>query len=484
MPAPRISRPVTSRRSLIRIGSLGLPLAGLTAAERYSVAIPDLLHAADSGRLTTGRAKRCLLFFLEGGPAQMDLWDMKPEAPEIVRGPFQPIATRVPGLQICEHLPLLAQSIHRMALIRSVHHTVVDHNAGAYYALTGRSPVAGGQLIVRDQPENHPSMGSVVAKLRPTPTMPEFVHVPEIMFNNGDEIPGERAGFLGPAFDPLVSGDPSVTGYRVPGLVTPDGISADRLTARRQLLDQLDRHAGSTGLESQVAALDAHYEKAFSLITSPAARQAFRVDDEPARIRDRYGLPDRVDRSVEARKFGGLPHLGQSLLLCRRLLEAGVQLITCCTGRRTDQTWDGHRDHFSLLRKSILPYFDRALSAFLDDLDDRGMLDDTLVVVMGEFGRTPKIGQITSNAGATDEGRDHWPHCYTVLMAGAGIAPGAIYGASDREAAFPASKPVTPEDIAATIFHALGLPPEIQINDQFQRPHALSSGNVLSELFS
>jgi uncharacterized protein (DUF1501 family) len=191
-----------------------------------------------------------------------------------------------------------------------------------------------------------------------------------------------------------------------------------------------------------------------------------------------------VDRSVEARKFGGLPHLGQSLLLCRRLLEAGVQLITCCTGRRIDQVWDGHREHFALLRKSILPYFDRALSAFLDDLDGRGMLDDTLVVVMGEFGRTPKIGQITSGAGATAEGRDHWPHCYTVLMAGGGIARGGLFGASDREAAYPASQPVTPEDIAATIYHALGLPPETQIRDQFNRPHALATGRVIEELWS
>jgi hypothetical protein len=423
------------------------------------------------------------VFFLEGGPAQMDLWDMKPEAPELVRGPFKPIATQVPGLQVCEHLPLLARSIHRMTLIRSVHHTIVDHNAGTYYMLTGRSPAAGGRLIVRDEPENFPCFGSVIAHLRPTPTLPDFVHVPEFMFNNGADLPGERAGFLGPAFDPLVSGDPSVPGYQVSELALRSGVDAHRLAERRKLLEQLDRSTGDADGRPEDK-LSLHYEKAFALVTSPAARRAFKLEEEPAAVRERYGLPDRVDRSVEARKFGGLPHLGQSLLLCRRLLEAGVQLITCCTGRRIDQVWDGHREHFALLRKSILPYFDRALSAFLDDLDGRGMLDDTLVVVMGEFGRTPKIGQITSGAGATAEGRDHWPHCYTVLMAGGGIARGGLFGASDREAAYPASQPVTPEDIAATIYHALGLPPETQIRDQFNRPHALATGRVIEELWS
>lgn len=461
------------RRSLIRVGALGI--GGL--------ALPDLLRAAEIPGSGVGRATRCVLFFLEGGPAQMDLWDMKPGAPQIVRGPFQPIATQIPGLQVCEHLPMLARSIHRMALIRSVHHTIVDHNAGAYYALTGRSPATGGKLIVRDEPENFPCFGSVVAKLRPTPTIPEFVHVPEVMFNNGDEIPGERSGFLGPAFDPLVSGDPSAPAYRIPGLSLPQSSSPGRIEQRRQLLQQLDLSAGTLHDHPIAESLGAHYRKAFSLITSTATRDAFRVDQEPMTIRERYGLPDRADRSVEARKFGGLPHLGQSLLLCRRLLEAGVQLITCCTGRRIDQTWDGHREHFSLLKKSILPYFDRALSAFLEDLDDRGLLDETLVVVMGEFGRTPKIGQITSNAGATAEGRDHWPHCYTVLMAGAGINRGAIYGASDKEAAYPVSKPVTPEDIAATVYESLGIPPETLLTDQLARPHALATGRVISELF-
>jgi hypothetical protein len=189
---------------------------------------------------------------------------------------------------------------------------------------------------------------------------------------------------------------------------------------------------------------------------SSRTKAAFDITAEPLALRERYGLPDRVDRSVEARKFGGLPHLGQSLLLARRLIEAGVRLVTCCTGRRIDQTWDGHRQHFDLLRKSILPYFDRAFSALLADMADRGLLDETLIVAMGEFGRTPKIGQVTSSAGATAEGRDHWPHCYTILLAGAGIRGGVVHGSSDAEAAYPTSQPVTPEDRPHTL--ALGQP--------------------------
>jgi hypothetical protein len=461
------------RRDALRIGSLGV--TGLT--------LPALLRAASQQGLTGGRAKSCLVFLLEGGPAQQDLWDMKPHAPLQVRGPFQPIASTIPGVEVCEHLPLLSQQMHRLALVRSVHHTVVDHNASTYYMLTGRSPVTGASLIVRDQPDNFPPYGSVLAKLRPHAELPEFVHLPEIMFNNGDEIPGERAGFLGAACDPLVAGDPSVKNYRIPGLSFGRDKSLDRVHRRRSLLDLLDTAAAARLDPHLLAGVDSHYHKAFALLESPRTKAAFDISQEPAAVRERYGLPDREDRSVEARKFGGLPHLGQSLLLARRLIESGVRLVTCCTGRRIDQTWDGHREHFALLRKSILPYFDRAFSALLADMSDRGLLDETLVVAMGEFGRTPKIGQVTSSAGATAEGRDHWPHCYTILLAGAGIRGGYVHGSSDAEAAFPASDPVTPEDVAATIYYALGLDPEMMITDPLDRPHRLALGEVIHPLF-
>lgn len=465
---------------MLRLGSLSL--AGLS--------LPELL-AAQSTPQSDGKrkvAKACILFFLEGGPAHQDTFDMKPDAPAEVRGEFKPIATSVPGITVCEHLPLLAHQMHHVAQVRSVHHTVVDHNAGAYYALTGRTPVVGGRLIVHDEPENFPPFGAVLAKLRPTRrTLPPFVHIPEIMSNNGYEIPGERAGCLGPAFDPLVTGDPSAPKFRVPGLSLARGMTLERLAQRRELLDRLNRGdalGGSLASDDEARQLETHHERALDLVSSPEVRRAFDLSRESAETRERYGLADRVDRSIEARKFGGLPHLGQSMLLARRLIEAGVRLVTVCTGRRFDQAWDTHRDHFPLLKRSLLPYADRAFSALLADLADRGMLDETLVVAMGEFGRTPRLGQITSSAGADRAGRDHWPHCYTVLLAGGGIRGGAVYGASDKHAAYPARDAVTPEDIATTIYEALGVNPHTRIRDRLNRPQDLAVGRPIREIFS
>lgn len=463
--------PEITRRELLQIGSLGL--VGLN--------LPGMLQAAKVQGLRPGAAKSCILFYLEGGPAQQDLWDMKPEAPSAYRGEFRPIATKQPGLHVCEHLPMLAKQMHHLAQIRSVHHKVVDHNAGTYYMLTGRSPVDGGRLIVEDDPSNFPPFGSVLAQHRPHKDLPEFVHLPDIMSNMGYDLPGERAGFLGPSYDPLVAGDPSAPNYQIPGLEFPKGVNRDRLRQRRSLLNAIDR--GEEFEDARYSAMDSHYQKAYSLLSSSKTREAFDLSREPMAVRKRYGLPDRVDRSVPARKFGGLPHLGQCLLLSRRLIEAGVRLVTVCTGRRIDQTWDGHRQHFALLRRSILPYFDRAFSALLEDMAERGLLDETLVVAMGEFGRTPKVGQTTSSAGATSEGRDHWPHCYTVLLGGAGIKSGMIYGTSDRYAAYPASDPVTPEQIAATIYYALGIDPEMRIYDSLNRPHSVALGEPIHELF-
>ncbi len=455
-----------SRRRILWLGALGG--MGLT--------LPRLLRADAARRARPAKAKSCILFFLEGGPSHIDLWDMKPDAPGEVRGEFQPIQTRLAGVTVCEHLPLLSQQIHRLTQIRSVHHKIVDHNAGTYYMLTGRSPVVGGELIVRDLPENFPPIGSVLAYLRPSDILPPFVHIPEYMFNNGADLPGQKAGFLRPAFDPFVAGDPSARGYRVPGLALPNHLTRERLLDRRRLLDELNRpDAAGDWADSW----DEFRQKALQLITSPAAQRAFDLSQEPASIRERYGLPDREDRSVEARKFGGLPHLGQCMLLARRLVEAGVRLVTVCTGRRIDQTWDTHRNHFPLLKRSILPYFDRAFSALLEDLQQRGLWEETLVVAMGEFGRTPKLGQITSSAGADPAGRDHWPHCYTVLLGGGAVPEGCLYGASDAHGAYPVDRPVTPEDVVATIYDLLGVSMETRIYDRLHRPHTVALGNPI-----
>ena len=459
---------------MLKVGTLawaGLSLPSLLAAK-------SLAANAVANRKT---AKSCILLFLEGGPSHLDLWDMKPRASAEIRGEFQPIATSVPGVQVCEHLPLLSRQMHHFAQVRSVHHKVVDHNAGAYYMLTGRSPLKGSRLIVSDEAENFPPFGAVLAKLRPLHTLPPFVHLPDVMSNNGFDLPGQRAGLLGPAFDPLLAGDPSEQGYRVPGLELPRDISSERMIERRDLLARLNEPGGAT---AESRRLSTFREQAFDLLSSGAARQAFDLSRESRQMCERYGLPDRIDRSVEARKFGGLPHLGQCCLLARRLIEAGVRLVTVCSGRRIDQAWDTHRDHFPLLKRSLLPFADRAFATLLADLDERGLLDETLVVAMGEFGRTPKLGQITSSAGADKAGRDHWPNCYSGMLAGGGIRGGAVYGASDSTGGYPLENAVTPEDVAATIYKALGIDADTRISDQFGRPQSVALGTSIEAVLS
>ena len=459
-----------SRRELVQAGSLGL----------VGLSLPRLLQA-DTATIAP-RAKSCVLFFMEGGPAHQDLWDMKPEAPVEYRGEFKPIASSFTGVPVCEHLPLLSKQMHRFALIRSVHHKINDHNAGAYYMLTGREPIKAGGLIVTPEPDNFPPYGSVLAQLRPIDkALPPFVHLPDLMFNNGSNLPGQNAGFLGGAYDPLVAGDPSEPNYRLPGLSFQRGMNQGRLELRRELLAEVNR----SDVGGRAAPrMQKFQEQAFDLLSSSATHHAFQLSGESPQTRERYGLPDREDRSVEARKFGGLPHLGQCMLTARRLIEAGVRLVTVCTGRRIDQSWDTHREHFPLLKRSLLPYTDRAFSALLEDMSERGLLDETLVIAMGEFGRTPRMGQITSGAGATPAGRDHWPYCYSVLMAGAGIKPGTLYGASDQYAAYPALDPCTPEDIAATIYHILGIAPETRIYDQLNRPHSVALGDPITSILT
>jgi hypothetical protein len=439
------------------------------------------LHDVLAAPAAAAGARACILVFMEGGPAHQDLWDLKPLAPPEIRGAFRPIASSLVGVPVCEHLPLLAQQMHLVTLVRSVHHDVVDHNAGAYYALTGKVPLAAGRLIVGDEPENFPPIGAVLAMLdKARGPLPQFVHVPEFLSNNGRDLPGQRAGFLGPRYDPLVTGDPSVPEQSGREWAIPADVSASRLEGRRRLWAQMATLGTIAGRPADaMGAMTVHYERAWELLQGAAVKRAFDLEQEPLAVRERYGLPDRTDRSVEARKFGGLPHLGQSLLLARRLVEAGVRLVTVGTGRRFDQAWDTHREHFPLLERSLLPYFDRGFSALLADLQDRGLLEETLVVAMGEFGRTPRLGQITSGAGADAAGRDHWPHCYTVLLAGGRWPRGAVYGRSDRHAAYPADDPVTPADIAATVYAALGVDPRLRIRDGLGRPHTLAEGRVL-----
>ena len=467
-----------SRREFLRVG--GLAVGGL--------GLPALLRAEAPGGshppLAKPLAKSCILIFMDGGPSHLELWDLKPNAPAEVRGEFKPIRSSVPGLTVGELLPLTSRHMHHVAQVRSVRHGVNDHNAGSYYMLTGRHPADGGKLIVADGPTNFPSIGAVAVKARPVgKPIPPFVHLPEYQWNNGVDIAGQGAGFLGAAFDPFVGGDPSLPGYTVPGLDLLPEVPLDRLGRREDLRQALDRTVGAIGDAEAVGRMDVFRRKAVEVVTSPETRRAFDLSRESAAVRDRYGTDPGSDRGIEARKFGGLPHIGQTFLLARRLVEAGVRLVTVMTGRRIDQAWDTHRDHFGLMRRSLCPPFDRALSALLDDLHQRGLLDETLVVVMGEFGRTPKIGYVTSGAGAAkNNGRDHWPYCYTVLFAGGGMPGGAVIGSSDATAAEPRELPVGPEDIVATVYAALGIDLGLELRDGQGKPHALCTGRPIRGL--
>jgi len=464
-----------ARRDLLQVGSLGL----------MGVTLPGMLQRASAQGLRKGAAKSCILVFLDGGPAQQDMWDMKPNAPSDIRGPLKSISTTVPGLRVCEYLPKVSQQMHHLAVIRSVNHDVLVHSAATYYMLTGRHPKPKANLIIKDEPENFPPFGAVLAKQRPIADLPEFVHMPDIMWDAGHDLPGQRAGFMGGGFNPMVAGDPSVSNYKMPGLSLPKGISPKRLRNRRSLLALLDQNAGRRVDVELFEEMDSHKQKAFSLLGAKRTRDAFDLSQEKSKTRERYGLglPGNQKRKKGARNFGGLPHLGQSLLLTRRLIEAGVRLVTVSTGRRRDSAWDGHLRHFPILKRSLTPYFDVAFSALLEDMSNRDMFKDTLLVAMGEFGRTPKLGQVT-NGSADKMGRDHWSYCYSVLMGGAGIRGGAIYGSSDAHAAYPKNDPVSPEDVAATIYYALGIDPKSHITDPLGRPHQLALGKPITKLFS
>jgi len=463
-----------SRRKLLSAG--GLVTAGLT--------LPRLLYAesllggnakskADSHAnqyTLPGKAKSCILFFMEGGPSHLDYWDLKPAAPSEIRGPYQPILTTVPGLQVSDQLPNWSPIMKHLAVIRSVTHKVVDHNAGAYYTVTGHQPVRGAQLVTRPSRENFPPIGSVLAKLRPTnQPLPDFIHIPKRMFNSGSFIPGQLSGFLGDAYDPLMTGDPSVGNFQIPGLEPLPGLDDQRLADRRQLLSTA-RLSANADAGPAVERMNRYYDKAFSLVTSPQVRAAFDWKKEPQAIRERYGC------GPGQKHTGKLSHLCASLLLARRLVDSGVRLVTVWAG---DQVFDTHQQHYATMEKDLSPYLDVAFAALIEDLVERGMLDETLVVAMGEFGRTPRMGQVTSNAGATPDGRDHWPNCYTVILAGGGIQPGAVWGASDCLAATPVRDSVTPEDIVATIYAAMGVNPETRILDSLHRPHTLVAGTPI-----
>ncbi|HEV3021734.1 MAG TPA: DUF1501 domain-containing protein [Pirellulales bacterium] len=446
----------TTRREWLRVG--GLAPLGLLLPELFARTSADMLAGRPQSS-SFGRAKNCIVCFLFGAPAHQDLWDLKPDAPADVRGEFLPIATSVPGTFLGEHIPRTAQTAHKFALVRSVQHADNTHTVAMHYMLTGRrhaQPATNPQ----NQPTDFPTFGAVVERLRPSRgLLPSAISVnaPANQVSANNHIfPGFFAGFLGGKYDPLfISKDPSAADFQP--LDRPSD-SADRIAGRRDLLAEVDRQRRALENVAAVRGFKDDYQRAFSLVASPEARSAFDLSREPDAVRERYG------RTA----------FGQGALLARRLVEAGVRLVTV-NWARDDAFWDTHKDNFKLLKRDLLPPFDRAFSALLDDLDQRGLLDETLVVCLGEFGRTPKI-----NAAA---GRDHWAACNSVVLAGAGIRGGRVHGASDRMAAYPATLPVTPDDLAATVYHALGIDPATEVFDSLDRPYRLALGRPLVELF-
>ncbi|MBM4004933.1 MAG: DUF1501 domain-containing protein [Planctomycetes bacterium] len=433
---------------------------------------PEAGGTADPLHASFGRAKACIMLFMWGGPAHQDTWDLKPDAPAEVRGEFRPIATAVPGITIGEHFPELALRTDRLCQIRSMTHNNADHTISTHYLLTGMPPPA-----VTDIRAQWPALGSVLSRLgRGQGVLPPFISMRPKLENDVprfvEQSQGQFAGWLGPLYDPMtLDQDPSRDDYRIGELRPRDGLDEARLRDRQLLRRTLS--AGPFGVPPPMAAHGANMERALRLLTSAADEKgAFDLEQESPEMRDRYGRN---------------PH-GQSVLQARRLIERGVPLVTVFWPndgiKNVSVYWDTHSRNFIDLKERLMPVADRAFSALLDDLRDRGMLDNTLILWTGEFGRTPRIGQRNSDAGAGPDGRDHWPGCFTSVLAGAGVMPGSIYGRSDRHAAYPASDPVWPVDLFATVYHLLGVAPEQTVEDSSGRPHFVRPGRVITELLA
>ncbi len=447
------------RRALLEAGTLSL--AGLAVSAALS---GGRAQAAESSQGSGfGRAKRCIFLFMWGGPSHLDTWDLKPEAPAEVRGEFQPIATSVTGIQISEHFPLLARQAEKYAIVRSVTHDDPAHLSSVHHLLTGR--LAPKPMSDADPPsrQDWPQVGAMFSRLRPqVGTLPAAVTLPWIVSHPaapGGKAPGQHAGMLGHGYDPFViEGDPNAADFSVSGLSLPASVTLEQMQARRGLLQvvdgQLDR------LEGAAQGFGQQQQRAIDLIGSPAGRQAFDLTQEDPRTRDRYG------RNIH----------GQCVLMARRLSEAGVPLV--CVNWHNDghNFWDTHGNNFARHKNDLMPPTDAAFAALLDDLAVRGLLDETLVVWVGEFGRAPKIT-------AANAGREHWPFCYSAVLAGGGVRGGQVYGRSDKIGDRPAINPVAPADLTATLYYALGVPPDLLINDRQNRPIHLTAGKPLLELF-
>lgn len=445
-----------SRRKALSLGGMGF--LGLN--------VPKLLKATDAGPVKLpGRAKSVVFLYQFGGPSHVDTFDMKPNAPEGIRSKFETISSSVPGLSICEHLPEMAKVMHKVCLVRTCHHTMKNHNSASYYALTGHAPPLD-DIRLRDSIELFPAYGSVVDHLAPVgKELPTFVAYPHVI-RDGSITPGQRASFLGKGHDPLLfTEDPNDSNFQLPELSLPSGLTFERLARRREMQKFVERQTELLDYSASAQGMDAYYEKALAMLNSPRVRHAFDLSQEPDKLRNRYGRTT----------------YGQSCLLARRLVEAGVKFVNVyfsnsIGGQSTERGgWDTHgfnnTRQYPILKSRHLPLTDQVLPAFINDLDERGLLDETLIVWMGEFGRTPKINENIS--------RDHWPSCYTVLLAGGGTKRGFAFGESDKHGAYPDKEPAPIEDVAATMFGLLGIDPETEVHDHLNRPISITRGRMI-----
>jgi hypothetical protein len=445
------------RREFLQVGYSGLLGMGLSSVFAGRSAGAD-------GTPTARRPKSVIIIFLTGAPSHHDTFDMKPDAPEAIRGEFRPIASRVPGLHVCEHLPMLAARADKYAIVRTLSHRDNNHLMSTHHLLTGHFQPGAffDKVASRD---DWPNYAAGLDYLRPrSDGLPTGVNLATYLMEGSLTWPGQHAGFLGPRHDPWqITRDPNLPDFGLDSLRPAEGIDATRLSDRRALLAEVDRQQAQLAGTAESRRLNDQQQLAFSILSSGRIARAFAIDQEPAAVRDRYGR-----------------HLfGQSLLLARRLVQAGVPVVQANMGRA--QTWDSHGDIFRTLRDRLLPPLDRGVSALLDDLEATGLLDETFVMLLGEFGRTPRI---TATSPTSVPGRDHWGPCFFGLFAGGGVRGGQVIGRSDRIGAYPATTPYAPDDVGATVYHVLGVNPTAEVRDRQNRPVQLNRGEVIQPLFT
>ncbi len=468
-----------SRREFLRVGGAGL--VGLSLADILRLQAqqsPTVGPAPGQPKNGWGTAKQVLLIYLQGGPSHIDIWDPKPDAPSNVRGDFKPIKTKVPGIHLSEVMPKLAQQLDKATLIRSMSYTpagLFNHTAAIYQIMTGYTPdrVSPSGQLEPPAPNDFPHMGSQITRLRPLdiPMLP-FVMLPRPLQESNVIGKGGTAGFLGAAFDPYYFYQDPAKDINLDDLTLRKEVSKERLERRSTLLKAVND--AMPDMEKAVGkyALDKYYQKAFDLVSSGRARDAFDLAKEKDALRDKYGRHT----------------FGQGLLLARRLLEAGTKFVqmnwpAVANGDPTVDAWDTHAANFGPLRNLHCPKLDSGLSALLEDLDERGLLKETLVVALGEFGRSPRLGVSTSGNSNSPDGRDHWPYCYTALVAGAGVSRGAVYGKSDATGSSPSENPVHPTQLVATIYHALGIDPHSMVMNHLNQPRELVQAEAVTGLF-